>query len=550
MAMRALYGCVSVATLAALLVLLPRLGESAPAVNKKASLPHFQTSDRCFACHNGMQAESGEDVSIGLDWRASMMANSARDPYWQGSVRRETMDHPESKAAIEDECSICHMPMARYEAKLNGREGQVFSHLPFDPKQPEDRLAADGVSCSLCHQISKEKLGTRESLVGGFVIDALKPKGEKSVYGPYKVDDGHVRIMRSSSSGFQPAESDHIRQSELCATCHTLITQALGPGGRVIGSLPEQTPYQEWLHSDFKDKQSCQSCHMPPIKNVAVTRVFGEKRDDGVARHVFVGANFFMQRMLNRYRGELSVWALPQELSTAADRTVDYLQNQAARIGVSNVSVTAGRLDAEVTVENRGGHKFPTGYPSRRTWLHFLVRDREGRVLFESGKLNPDGSIAGNDSDTDATRFEPHYGRISSPDQVQIYESIMADQAGVPTTGLLNAVRYVKDNRLLPRGFDKRTAGAEIATHGDAETDADFTGEGDRVHYSVSLGPAQGPYQVEAELWYQPTSYRWANNLKKYDAAEPRRFTGYWDAMAGSSAILVTRSAVTTAVSR
>ena len=23
------------------------------------------------------------------------MANSSRDPYWQGSVRRESMDHPE-----------------------------------------------------------------------------------------------------------------------------------------------------------------------------------------------------------------------------------------------------------------------------------------------------------------------------------------------------------------------------------------------------------------------------------------------------------------------
>ena len=64
--------------------------------------PSFQTSDRCFACHNGITTSSGKDLSLGLEWQASIMANSSRDPYWQGSVRREIIDHPESKAAIED----------------------------------------------------------------------------------------------------------------------------------------------------------------------------------------------------------------------------------------------------------------------------------------------------------------------------------------------------------------------------------------------------------------------------------------------------------------
>ena len=50
----------------------------------------FQTSDRCVACHNGMVNSKGDDYSIGLDWRVSLMANSSRDPYWQASVRRET----------------------------------------------------------------------------------------------------------------------------------------------------------------------------------------------------------------------------------------------------------------------------------------------------------------------------------------------------------------------------------------------------------------------------------------------------------------------------
>ena len=42
----------------------------------------FVTSDRCLACHNGLVTPTGEDVSIGVGWRPSMMANAARDPYW------------------------------------------------------------------------------------------------------------------------------------------------------------------------------------------------------------------------------------------------------------------------------------------------------------------------------------------------------------------------------------------------------------------------------------------------------------------------------------
>ena len=34
----------------------------------------FRTSDRCLACHKGVATPDGLDVSIGYDWRASMMA--------------------------------------------------------------------------------------------------------------------------------------------------------------------------------------------------------------------------------------------------------------------------------------------------------------------------------------------------------------------------------------------------------------------------------------------------------------------------------------------
>jgi hypothetical protein len=435
------------------------------------------------------------------------------------------------------------MPITRYDAKLRGQRGEVFSHLPFSADQRSGRQAADGVSCSVCHQISKDRLGTPESFNGGFVVETPQDPDARPEYGPFDIEAGHTRIMKSSSEGYRPTQADHIRQSEICATCHTLLTQALGSDGTVIGRLPEQVPYQEWLHSDFKSTQSCQSCHMPVVKQpVPITRVFGVPRE-GVSRHVFVAANFFMLRMLNRYRDALDVAALPQELAAAASETTRFLESQAARISVEGVRVEGGRLQADVVVENLGGHKLPTAYPSRRAWLHIVVRDADGRPVFESGAVKPDGSVEGNDNDADASRFEPHYTEIRSADQVQIYESVIGDVNGGVTTGLLSGVRYLKDNRLLPRGFDKRTAEPDVAVRGGALDDADFVGASDRVRYSVAIGDARGPFLVQAELLYQPIGYRWANNLKAYDkAAEPRRFTNYYDSMSVSSTTVLARA--------
>ena len=48
----------------------------------------FIESGRCIGCHSNLTAPSGEDMSFGFQWRATMMALSARDPYWRAGVRR------------------------------------------------------------------------------------------------------------------------------------------------------------------------------------------------------------------------------------------------------------------------------------------------------------------------------------------------------------------------------------------------------------------------------------------------------------------------------
>ena len=272
----------------------------------------FLTSDQCMACHNVLSDSRGTDISFGTAWRGSMMANSARDPYWQAAVRRETLVRPWASDAIQHECSTCHMPMSRIGSEKG--TGEVFDHLPIAKAETAtDFLAADGVSCTVCHQIGEQKLGQDDSFTGGFVIDRTTAMGDRHIYGPYKVDQGRTALMQSAGL-YKPMEAAHIQSSELCATCHTLITHALGDDGEVLADFPEQVPYLEWRHSGYPGSKSCQSCHMPEVEGeVAISCVLGEPRAN-VSQHVFRGGNFFMPRILNRHRAALRVVALATQL--------------------------------------------------------------------------------------------------------------------------------------------------------------------------------------------------------------------------------------------
>jgi hypothetical protein len=434
------------------------------------------------------------------------------------------------------------MPMSRSEARASGEEGHVFEHLAAAPDGGRrDRLAHDGVACSLCHQITNRNLGTPSSFTGGFIVTPAAPD-PRPMFGPFQIERGISTIMRSAT-GFQPTEAPHVKQSELCATCHTLVTKARGTKGEIVGELPEQMPFLEWKNSAFDAEQrSCQSCHMPVVEeDTPIASVLGAPRK-GFARHTFVGGNFFVQRMLNQYRANLRVPAAVDEMETAIRVTLANLRTATAEISVDRAEVATDRLLADVVVRNLTGHKLPTGYPSRRVWLHVTVRDRAGRIVFESGAVGPNGSIVGNDNDADASAVEPHYLEISRSDHVQIYESVMSDLTGRPTTGLLSAVRYLKDNRLLPRGFEKVNADPWIAVVGEAASDTDFSESGDRVRYSIGVAPAAGPFQIEAELRFQVISFRWAENLRPYKSEETSRFVGYYESMASSSSEVLAKA--------
>ncbi len=505
----------------------------------------FHTSDQCLACHNGLGASSGEDVSIGFKWRSSMMGNAGRDPYWMAAVRRESLDHPAAADAIEDKCTVCHLGMARTTAVAMGGQGRAFENFPIlGEGGPHSDLAVDGVSCTVCHQIQNVNLGVEAGFTGGYSIDLTQGMGARPVMGPFTVDAGRSRVMESASE-FHPVEASYMQSAEFCANCHTLITHALDADGNEVGELAEQAPYLEWQHSDFAGNTTCQDCHMPEVGGeVSVTGVLPNPRTE-VNRHSFRGGNFLMPRILNKHRADLAVVALPQELEETARAAEENLSTEAAALKVLPVYLTGTSLQVDVEVRNLAGHKVPSAYPSRRAWIHLVVRSGEGSVVFESGALRPDGSIDGNDNDADGSTFEPHYLEINATDQVQIYEDIMVDYRGAVTTGLLWGLEYIKDNRLLPKGFQKATASDFVAVKGGALKDGDFQGGGDTTRFRIALDGAKGPFKVDAELWYQPIGYRWAVNLGEYDTAESQQFLGFFDGVSSASAALMAKGSMT-----
>jgi hypothetical protein len=526
----------------ALFALPPASRAQAAAAQSPAN--DFRTSERCSNCHNKLKTPNGVDVSIGLEWSASIMANSARDPYWQGSVRREAIDHPELSAAIQSECATCHMPLQSLQDKVQGRQTAVFSRLPLSAGHAEDAAAAEGVSCTVCHQIEAAGLGTPATYSGNFAVAAHGTE-PRPLFGPFVPDSDNITKVHVMAAGYSLAQSDHIRDAGLCGSCHTLYTTARGPDGKPIGQLPEQMPYLEWTHSDYGDKQTCQQCHMPAVSEpVAVASLLGKQRE-GVRLHTFTGANFLVEGMLGTHRDDLDVTAQPVDLAAASAHIMSFLQSQSARVTLGPASLAGSDLFFPVRVVNLTGHKLPTAYPSRRAWLHVVVTAADGHIVFESGKLNPDGSIAGNANDADPSRFSPHYTRVTRPDQVQIFEPILGDSQGHVTTGLLSATQYLKDNRILPTGFDKSIAPPDIAVKGEAAADPEFTAGSCTTRFDLSTSGAVGPFHISVEFLYQPIGYRWAHNLASYQAAEPQQFVRDYDQAAAHSAIVLAHAEAT-----
>lgn len=496
---------------------------------------HFSGSGACGVCHNELSDDNGNDVSIGTSWETSTMANSARDPYWRAKTAATIKNHPALTHEVDDTCTRCHAPMANEAAKKDGTELKLLSE-GFDSSNPYYDHALDGVSCALCHQIEDTgSLGTEQANSGNFSIATYEAadKENRPAYGQYADPVGAYMIANAE---YTPVYGAHMSESAVCGTCHDLKTHKLDENGEVIPDVienrfQEQQTFSEWQNSDYRDGGSlaatCQDCHMPKVETtVALASSGTDLRRQNFSQHTFLGANTVMMDMFQNFRDELGIEA--EGFPEAIARNREFLKT-AADISIVGTRNEEDQIIATVKVENFTGHKLPSGYPSRRVFVHFVVTNSSGEVIFESGKINADGSINGVDGDRNYNFYEPHYNGIESENQVLVYEAIMGDIHGDVTHSLVEGVRYLKDNRLTPKGFDKNFVANRVGVVGNATQDNNFNAGLDLFEYKITA-PDAGNYSILAELVYQPLGYGHLEYLfKDTDLPEVDQFKTIYD---------------------
>lgn len=474
------------------------------------SSTHFVTAEACTPCHTAgdpkvLRDSKGRDISPGTLWRASMMAHAVRDPFYLATFSQELAHRPGAAGAVEATCIPCHAPAAVYDLALEGGRLHFADLVTGSDKSKE--LARDGINCSLCHQITSTGLGSFASFDGKFNIG-----DQRLIYGP--LPSPYTTPMQTFV-GYTPTEAKHVLESSLCATCHTVITRALDAKGNVVGpDFVEQGAYLEWRASDFTTETgaaggpkaaSCQSCHVPPRDedNAVIDAILSRQPATGLqsrsplARHLFVGGNSQMLHVLADNGAWTGSLATKEALEGQAARSDDMVRG-GVTLSISRAARTASGVEIDVTIDNKTGHKFPTGYPSRRAWIH--LKGASGtNVVFESGRADAYGRIVdaqGNAIDGH-DRVRPHRDLVEAADQAQIYELVPGDAQGRVARSLLDAVQVLKDDRLLPSGFS-RVLGALVLPVG-TDGDTNF-GSSDRVTYRFA---AQGAVHVEVELLFQ-----------------------------------------------
>jgi hypothetical protein len=487
---------------------------------------YFLNSFRCSGCHgrdssgNANVNEAGDDVNLYDHWQPTMMANSARDPLWRAKVSQEITTNPAHSSELQDKCTSCHAPMGRY-TKFYHEEGH-YTMAEIDG----DSLAYDGVSCAGCHTIGPNGLGSMFS--GNIPYDTTR-----RAYGPFENPETGPMLLYE---GYTPTFSMHMDESRVCSPCHTLYTNTADLNGDLTGTtFPEQVTYHEYLNSSFPEENiTCQKCHMPRIEDpiIIANGLSGLTPRTPFNQHTFQGANYFMLNLMKENKEALGITVEDWKYDTTLAATSRSLKEQSINLDLLLDSLTADTAFFTVKLRNKAGHKFPSGYPSRRAVVQFVALNANNDTVFKSGIFGSGSRV--NDEDT---QYEPHYNVINQTNQTQIYEMVMGDVNNNYTSTLERAAVMLKDNRIPPDGFTASSSVydtvAIVGTGNDTDFNFENSTEGsgtDEVHYHVPVAGFSGNISAYARMYYQTIHPKFLDEMFDLNTPQINTFRGMYQA--------------------
>ncbi len=349
-------------------------------------------------------------------WKGSMHANSFKDPVFQ---KLWHLAEEATGGALMNHCGGCHSPIGVTTGSIvHDRENAKFTAGP---------LAEKGVSCDVCHTITKSNFlatATMEHGNASFEIDPRGPSGPKR--GPFK----------DAVSPFHATEYSPLhKKADFCGNCHNIFHPTNG--------FPVERTYDEWKYSVYARKGIvCQDCHMNSVaiaKRVAAELKPAEDlADAGLGGFAGIGA--MKQRKVVHEHGFVGgntvVTAMMQgKESKNYQQAIERLQS-AAEVELRFEPRGDGLSDLVVKVTNVGaGHNLPTSLTDvREIWVEVIIRNAAGEVIYSNGRLDDHREL--------------------DYENTTIFNAIAVDDAGKVTHMPWEVARFVKDTSIPPKGYD------------------------------------------------------------------------------------------------
>ena len=387
----------------------------------------FPSATTCRTCHPGHFEE----------WAVSSHAYAQMSPVFNAMQAAVLFL---SNGTNGDFCLRCHNPVG-----MNLGESLDMSNMDRHPTSRE------GITCITCHRVSKAygKISGRLAIVEGGIFDPVYgPTGDAELKrvldnpDEYKVVTDPSEQGRAIHTGVEPFLE--LSRPGFCGTCHEVV---------LVNGFRLEEAFSEFKHSPAaKRGATCQDCHMgkepgvdsgyrqEPAAIVGGVPTRPRKRTN----HMFAGPDYSVlhpalfpfneraqqlatmrqwiqfdwkagwgtdefedqapddfefpahwQAVDDRYDAREIIEENLARLEDAAQMRKKVLQ---AAYQFGELKVTRAKpkgIKFKVQVKNAtDGHNAPTGFINERlVWLHTVVTDSEGTVVFESGDLDPNGDL-------------------------------------------------------------------------------------------------------------------------------------------------------------